>query len=117
MKFFDAFGGIGGFRLGMERAGHQCVGYCEIDPAAVGIYNHRFGEHHDANDIRNLRDLPDFDILCGGFPDEWTKEKVVGGVVRPVADGVRYGALGNALPPAFAEAVGTGLMDSRGCQA
>jgi len=68
MKFFDAFGGIGGFRLGMERAGHQCVGYCEIDPAAVGIYNLRFEEQHDPNDIRNLHDLPDFDILCGGFP-------------------------------------------------
>lgn len=39
------------------------------------------------------------------------------GGFRLVADGVRYGALGNALPPAFAEAVGTGLMDSRGCQA
>ena len=60
MKFFDAFGGIGGFRLGMERAGHQCVGYCEIDPAAVGIYNLRFEEQHDPNDIRNLHDLPDF---------------------------------------------------------
>ena len=26
LKFFDLFAGIGGFRLGMERAGHQCVG-------------------------------------------------------------------------------------------
>lgn len=28
MKFLDLFAGIGGFRLGMERAGHECVGFC-----------------------------------------------------------------------------------------
>lgn len=33
MKFLDLFAVIGGFRLGMERAGHECVGYCEIDPS------------------------------------------------------------------------------------
>ncbi|HHQ0236209.1 TPA: DNA cytosine methyltransferase, partial [Listeria innocua] len=27
MKFLDLFAGIGGFRLGMEHAGHECVGY------------------------------------------------------------------------------------------
>ena len=30
MRFFDFFAGIGGFRLGMEMAGHECVGHCEI---------------------------------------------------------------------------------------
>ncbi|MCM8901952.1 DNA cytosine methyltransferase, partial [Listeria monocytogenes] len=30
MRFLDLFAGIGGFRLGMERAGHECVGYVEI---------------------------------------------------------------------------------------
>ncbi|HCJ4349097.1 TPA: DNA cytosine methyltransferase, partial [Listeria innocua] len=29
MNFLDLFAGIGGFRLGMERAGHECVGYVE----------------------------------------------------------------------------------------
>ncbi|HFR3441012.1 TPA: DNA cytosine methyltransferase, partial [Streptococcus suis] len=27
MKFLDLFAGIGGFRLGMERAGHECIGF------------------------------------------------------------------------------------------
>ena len=31
MNFLDLFAGIGGFRLGMERARHKCVGFCEID--------------------------------------------------------------------------------------
>ena len=29
MKFFDLFAGVGGFRFGMEAAGHKCVGFCE----------------------------------------------------------------------------------------
>ncbi|HEM4285725.1 TPA: DNA cytosine methyltransferase, partial [Streptococcus suis] len=38
MKFLDLFAGIGGFRLGMERAGHECVGFCEIDQFARKSY-------------------------------------------------------------------------------
>lgn len=38
MKFLDLFAGIGGFRLGMEAAGHECVGFCEIDPFARKSY-------------------------------------------------------------------------------
>ena len=38
MKFLDLFAGIGGFRLGMESAGHECVGFCEIDKYARASY-------------------------------------------------------------------------------
>ena len=38
MRFFDFFAGIGGFRLGMEMAGHECVGHCEIDKYANKSY-------------------------------------------------------------------------------
>lgn len=38
MKFIDLFAGIGGFRLGMESAGHQCVAFCEIDKFARASY-------------------------------------------------------------------------------
>lgn len=34
MKFLDFFAGIGGFRRGMELAGHECVGFCEFDKFA-----------------------------------------------------------------------------------
>ena len=34
MKFFDLFAGIGGFRVGLESHGHECVGSCEIDKYA-----------------------------------------------------------------------------------
>lgn len=38
MKFIDFFAGIGGFRKGLEMAGHECIGFCEIDKYAVMSY-------------------------------------------------------------------------------
>ena len=38
MTFIDWFAGIGGFRRGMELAGHKCVGFCEFDKYAVMSY-------------------------------------------------------------------------------
>lgn len=38
MKFLDLFAGIGGFRFGMESAGHECIGFCEIDKFARASY-------------------------------------------------------------------------------
>lgn len=35
MKFIDFFAGVGGFRRGMELAGHECVGFCEFDKFAT----------------------------------------------------------------------------------
>ena len=73
IRFFDMFSGIGGFRSGLERiGGFQCVGHCEIDKAAnqayCAIYNPE-GEvyHADATKI-DPHTLPDFELLCGGFP-------------------------------------------------
>ena len=68
------FAGIGGFRAGLTRAGgFQCVGHCEIDKYADASYRaiHDIGKEEryypDAREI-NPSDLPDFDLLCGGFP-------------------------------------------------
>lgn len=73
MKFFDFFAGIGGFRLGMEMAGHECVGHCEIDKYAHASYvaMHRPKESEVYfGDIRTVDpwDIPECDIYCGGFP-------------------------------------------------
>lgn len=38
MRFIDWFAGIGGFRRGLELAGHECVGYCEFDKFATASY-------------------------------------------------------------------------------
>ena len=68
------FAGIGGFRAGLTRAGgFQCVGHCEIDKYADAsyraIHDIRKEERYypDARTI-DPNDLPDFNLLCGGFP-------------------------------------------------
>ena len=73
MKFIDLFSGIGGFRLGMEMAGHECVGHCEIDKFADKSYRamHNVKEEEwYADDIRAVKpgDLPEVECWCGGFP-------------------------------------------------
>lgn len=98
MKFIDLFAGIGGFRRGMELAGHECVGFCEFDKFATASYTsmhlltleqrerlnkmplkqrqkeilkeeYRNGEWY-ANDIRRVYagDIPRADCWCFGFP-------------------------------------------------
>jgi DNA (cytosine-5)-methyltransferase 1 len=98
MKFIDWFAGVGGFRMGMELAGHECVGFCEFDKYAVMSYTamhlctkeqldylatlplkerqkeilkeeYRNGEWY-ANDVRSVdaRSIPDSDCWCFGFP-------------------------------------------------
>ena len=70
MKFFDLFAGIGGFRVGLEAHGHECVGSCEIDKYARKIYGKNFGHEPEYKDVRDIdpKDIQDFDILCAGFP-------------------------------------------------
>lgn len=73
MKFFDFFAGIGGFRLGMEMAGHECVGHCEIDKWAQASYRAMYPESESEvffEDVRAIKpgDMPDADCYCFGFP-------------------------------------------------
>ena len=70
MKFFDLFAGIGGFRIGLEENGHECIGSCEIDKYARQIYAKNFGHEPEYRDVREIKpgELPDFDCLCAGFP-------------------------------------------------
>lgn len=98
MKFIDFFAGIGGFRRGMELAGHECVGFCEFDKFATASYTsmhlltdsqrkhleslsikrrqkeilkeeYRNGEWY-ANDIRRVYagDIPKANCWCFGAP-------------------------------------------------
>ena len=75
MKFLDLFAGIGGFRLGMESAGHDCVGFCEIDKYARASYKAIHNtegeiELHDITTVSDdtIRGIGHVDVICGGFP-------------------------------------------------
>ena len=74
IRFFDMFAGIGGFRSGLEAiGGFECVGHCEIDKHANQAYNAIYDikkeekYFEDATKI-NPNDVPDIDLICGGFP-------------------------------------------------
>ncbi|MDR0933149.1 MAG: DNA (cytosine-5-)-methyltransferase [Victivallales bacterium] len=68
-RFIDLFAGIGGIRLGFESVGGKCVFSSEWDADAAKTYEANFGEkpHGDITKI-SPADIPDFDILLGGFP-------------------------------------------------
>lgn len=69
ITFIDLFAGIGGFRLGLEREGFCCVKSCENDQHAADMYRLNYKDN-PLCDITKLdpSTLPDFDILCAGFP-------------------------------------------------
>ena len=71
--FFDMLAGLGGFRFGLEKTGFfQCVGWCEIDKYAQKAYRtlHDTKGEYFCDDARKIipGEMPDFDVLCGGFP-------------------------------------------------
>jgi len=76
--FIDLFAGIGGFHLAMHRLGGKCVFASEIDLEARKTYQHNFEAISPElflnglfnSDIRTIvpSDIPDFDLLCAGFP-------------------------------------------------
>lgn len=76
VKFIDLFAGLGGIRLGFEKAFKdvgmetECVMTSEIKPYAVKTLKHNFGHEFLAGDIFEIRNefIPDFDFLLGGFP-------------------------------------------------
>ena len=69
IRYFSMFTGIGGFELGIGDKG-KCIGFSEIDRFCVQLLKSKFPDIKNYGDARkiNPRELPDFDILCGGFP-------------------------------------------------
>lgn len=73
IQFIDLCSGIGGFHSGLMATGHyECVGHAEIDPNAAKAYKAIYGEEGGLNygDLREIdpKQLPDFELLCAGFP-------------------------------------------------
>lgn len=72
LTFFDIFSGIGGFKIALENVGFKGIGFCDNNKYAVDLYNAYYNTEKEFyfNDITtiNTEELPDFDILCAGFP-------------------------------------------------
>lgn len=69
-KFIDLFCGLGGFRIGFEKNGFECVFSSDFDKHIQETYEVNFGEKPfgDITKVDPNLDIPDFDILTGGFP-------------------------------------------------
>lgn len=71
LKVLDLFSGIGGFSLGLERAGMETIAFCEIEPFCQEVLKKHWPDVPVFNDIRELTAdvLPAKpDVICGGFP-------------------------------------------------
>lgn len=92
LTFIDMFAGIGGFRSGMEQAGHQCVGWIEWDKYARQSYQAIYDTKGEYNgkDIRQAKgsDLPSSDVWCFGFP---CQDVSVAGKQAGIRQGTRSG--------------------------
>jgi DNA (cytosine-5)-methyltransferase 1 len=73
VNVLDLFSGIGGFSLGLERAGMRTVAFCELDEYCRAVLRKHWPELPCFNDIRaiesdGLARLGRVDVVCGGFP-------------------------------------------------
>ena len=76
LRVVELFAGVGGFRLGLEKSNYKVIWSNQWEPStktqhASKVYEARFGkENHSNQDISTVptNDIPDHDLLCGGFP-------------------------------------------------
>ena len=69
IKYIDLFCGLGGFRIALEKQKCKCVFSSDIDEAVSKVYKTNFGEYPSGDITKiNSKDIPNFDILCAGFP-------------------------------------------------
>lgn len=70
LTFGSLFAGIGGFDLGLERAGMQCKWQVEIDEYCKRVLTKHWPDVPKFRDIRECgaHNLPTVDLICGGFP-------------------------------------------------
>jgi DNA (cytosine-5)-methyltransferase 1 len=64
----DLFSGIGGFSLGLERAGMRTVAFCEIDPFCRTVLAKHWPDVPIYEDVHTIPHVGNVDVICGGFP-------------------------------------------------
>jgi len=69
MKYIDLFCGIGGFHQALNELNCECILACDIDEKCCKVYKNNY-LIEPLKDIKKIdeKTLPDFDIICAGFP-------------------------------------------------
>ena len=128
MNVLDLFSGIGGFSLGLERAGMKTAAFCEIDPFCRRVLAKHWPEVPCYDDIRTLTaarlaaDGISVDVICGGFPCQDISVAGKGAGLAGERSGLwcEYARLVGELRPRFvivenvAALLGRGLADVLG---
>lgn len=121
MRVLDLFSGIGGFSLGLERAGMETVAFCEISPVCRHLLAHHWPDVPCFDDVTTLtgQQVGSVDVICGGFPCQDISFAGKGAGLAGERSGLwrEYARLVRELRPAFvivenvAALLGRGLGD------
>ena len=103
MNVLDLFSGIGGFAIGLQRAGFRTIGFCEIDPFCRDVLAARWPDVPCHDDVQTFEPIA-ADAICAGFPcqdasigqTQWGKRVGIDGErtglwreVKRLANGIR----------------------------
>ena len=124
MRVLDLFSGIGGFSLGLERAGMETVAFCEISPVCRHLLAYHWPDVPCFDDVTTLtgEQVGPVDVICGGFPCQDISFAGKGAGLAGERSGLwrEYARLVRELRPAFvivenvAALLGRGLGDVLG---
>jgi DNA (cytosine-5)-methyltransferase 1 len=70
LRYLSLFSGIGGFDLGFDRAGMECVGQVEYDEKARSVLARHWPDVKRLNDVKEIQgdEFGTVDLIAGGFP-------------------------------------------------
>jgi DNA (cytosine-5)-methyltransferase 1 len=118
LRVLDLFSGIGGFSLGLERAGMRTVAFCEIEPYCRAVLRKHWPDVPIFEDVRNLRaeHVGTVDVICGGFPCQDISLAGKGAGLAGERSGLwsEYQRLISELRPAWVIAENVSALRSRG---
>lgn len=123
LKVLDLFSGLGGFSLGLERAGFATVAFCEIDPYCRQVLQKHWPTVPVFKDVRLLdqaalaqRGIGDIDVICGGFPCQDISPAGKGRGIGGARSGLwsEFARLIGALSPSYVLIENVSMLRSRG---
>ncbi len=118
MRVLDLFSGLGGFSLGLERAGMRTVAFCEIDPYCRAVLAQRWPGVPIYPDVTRLTaaDVRAIDVICGGFPCQDISEAGKGAGIDGERSGLwaQYARLIGELRPSYAIVENVAALLGRG---
>jgi len=118
VNVLDLFSGIGGFSLGLERAGMRTVAFCEIDPYCRAVLRKHWPGVPIFEDVRTLNasDVRHVDVICGGFPCQDISNAGLKMGIEGARSGLwsEYGRLIGDIRPKFAIVENVAAINFRG---